>query len=455
MKINDVLSLSWRNLMRRKTRTFLTILSVVIGIVSIILMLSFGFGIQKQQEASIKMLGNLTTVSVNPMNYFDPNSDGPVPTSGIITDKVLEEIKQNPLVKGAFGVKRGNFQISTNTKDLEFWNQIQIFSIKDLKENGVTLQDGTPIPDLRDFEYFVTAETYPFKVKRSSNDRWGEFQDMEPLYDFDFANAKINFLLGYKDSGQSIFDGGKTYEEVKAVFRGKLARSDYLESGTIIVSESTAEKLNQKLQKLYGETQSKKPKRNIKIYDEAKVFAKTIDDVQQVIDNVKEKGLNAYSNIDFINAEKEQARVIQLVLGGIGSIALLVSAIGISNTMLMSIHERTKEIGVMKVIGAQVRDVRRIFLIEAMLIGVLGGIIGVLISIGASSIANNIANNSMNSIGIGMMMESEDVWKGISYIPIWLPLIAVAFSGLIGLLAGYLPARRATKLSAIEAIRTN
>ncbi len=72
--------------------------------------------------------------------------------------------------------------------------------------------------------------------------------------------------------------------------------------------------------------------------------------------------------------------IIQAVLGGIGAISLLVAAIGITNTMVMSIYERTKEIGVMKVIGASLRDIKRLFLFESALIGLLGGILGIIFS---------------------------------------------------------------------------
>jgi ABC-type antimicrobial peptide transport system permease subunit len=135
------------------------------------------------------------------------------------------------------------------------------------------------------------------------------------------------------------------------------------------------------------------------------------------------------------------------VLGGIGSISLIVAAIGIANTMVMSIYERTREIGVMKVIGASVSDVRRIFLTEASLIGLLGGVLGIALSIGISQLLNYIFRSTEAGIRLG----ADAV---ISIIPIWLIALSLIFSSLIGLMAGYFPAKRATKLSAIEAIKT-
>lgn len=140
-------------------------------------------------------------------------------------------------------------------------------------------------------------------------------------------------------------------------------------------------------------------------------------------------------------------RVVRWIFAGIGSISLLISAIGIANTMLMSIHERTREIGVMKVIGAQIGDIRLIFLVESMLIGIIGGIIGVLFSYLFSFGINHFFAQSM-------LGDGYDIEQKISLIPFWLPFAAFGFSALIGLVAGYLPAKRATQISAIEAIRT-
>ena len=114
----------------------------------------------------------------------------------------------------------------------------------------------------------------------------------------------------------------------------------------------------------------------------------------------------------------------------------------------MSIQERTKEIGVMKVIGAQIKYIRRMFLFEAMSISIIGGIIGVIISFGSSILINNFYQNNFQEF------TPPGAFKGISYLPIWLPVLALVFSAFIGLVSGYLPAKKATKLSAIEAIRT-
>ncbi len=136
--------------------------------------------------------------------------------------------------------------------------------------------------------------------------------------------------------------------------------------------------------------------------------------------------------------------MIQAVLGGIGAISLLVAAIGIANTMMMSIYERTKEIGVIKVLGCDMGAIRNMFLIESGCIGFMGGVAGLLLSYGLS-----FGMNRFQAIGALMVGQEGD----ISRIPSWLSLTAVGFAILVGMVAGFFPSLRAMRLSPLAAIR--
>jgi ABC-type antimicrobial peptide transport system permease subunit len=126
-----------------------------------------------------------------------------------------------------------------------------------------------------------------------------------------------------------------------------------------------------------------------------------------------------------------------------------VAALGITNTMIMSIYERTREIGIMKVLGCLLGDIGKMFLLEAGLIGAIGGLLGILFSQGVSFLMNKAG---VSLIG-GMIYTGSGVTR-ISIIPVWLMLAAVAFATFVGLVSGFYPARRAMKLSALSAIRT-
>jgi len=178
------------------------------------------------------------------------------------------------------------------------------------------------------------------------------------------------------------------------------------------------------------------------VYTQANVQADDMENVDELANEIRALGYNVTTNVELIDSMKSQFAMVQAVLGGIGAVSLLVAAIGIANTMMMSIYERTKEIGVMKVIGCSLKNIRQLFLIEAGFIGFLGGVAGNLLSALISGVINMfVSGDSMGFSG------------NISYIPVWLVMLSMAFAVLVGMLAGYFPAVRAMKLSPLAAIR--
>ena len=135
--------------------------------------------------------------------------------------------------------------------------------------------------------------------------------------------------------------------------------------------------------------------------------------------------------------------MVQAVLGGIGAVSLFVAAIGIANTMMMSIYERTKEIGVMKVLGCDMRNIRDMFLLESGFIGFMGGVAGIILSLTISFLINRFVGAQALT---GMPGD-------LSRIPLWLNAAALCFAVFVGMAAGFLPATRAMKLSPLAAIR--
>lgn len=184
-------------------------------------------------------------------------------------------------------------------------------------------------------------------------------------------------------------------------------------------------------------------------YDRVSVNVDKMDNVEAVLKEIQEIGFQAYSDAEYMESMQKQSQTTQLVLGGIGAVSLFVAAIGIANTMMMSIYERTKEIGILKVLGCAMGNIRTLFLMEAAFIGFFGGMLGIGISYGISAVINKVAGNMYGDA----YMYGSNAQSSISYIPPWLALAALGFAVLIGIISGFLPALRAMKLSPLAAIR--
>jgi ABC-type antimicrobial peptide transport system permease subunit len=166
---------------------------------------------------------------------------------------------------------------------------------------------------------------------------------------------------------------------------------------------------------------------------------------QDVEDRIKTLGFSAFSLNDALEGAKRGFLVLDIVLSLIGSIALAVSSLGIVNTMVMSILERTREIGIMKAVGGSDGDIRRIFLIEASAIGVFGGAAGVVLGWAVGRVIN---------FGANVYIQSQGGTPGNLFsLPIWLIAGAIGFSIVVSLIAGSYPAARAARLDPIQALR--
>ena len=169
--------------------------------------------------------------------------------------------------------------------------------------------------------------------------------------------------------------------------------------------------------------------------------------VQDVEKQIRALGYNTDSSMSYLTEMQEQSKFLRTILGAIGIIAFFVAALSITNTMIMSIYERTREIGVMKVLGCRVRDVRSMFLVEAGIIGLVGGIFGVFLSYGAAALLNYLGKDSGGILGY------STGGANISVIPPWLSLVALALACCVGIVSGLYPAIRATRLPALEALK--
>ena len=196
-------------------------------------------------------------------------------------------------------------------------------------------------------------------------------------------------------------------------------------------------------------------------YNEIYVKARDISQVADIEKEIKKMGYSTYSMESVRKPLEEEARKQQMMLGGLGAVSLFVAALGITNTMIMSISERTREIGVMKALGCYLGNIRAVFLMEAGFIGLIGGVIGGALSFIISVVMNVLTNEAVKGMEINSL---ETLWTMIttamapenspmSIIPLWLYGFAIVFSIIIGLGSGFYPANKAVHISAMEAIK--
>lgn len=176
-------------------------------------------------------------------------------------------------------------------------------------------------------------------------------------------------------------------------------------------------------------------------YDLVWVKAEKVSDVQRISNLIKQAGFDTYSQNDMLETVKKQARQLQGVLGALGLVSLLISGIGVANTMMMSINERTREVGILKVLGTEFSDIARMFLTEAFLVGLIGGVAGLLVSF----LLKQLIPKVLASLA-GMEIRCAFTW--------WLILGSVLFAGVVALIAAWIPAKKAMNISPNEAIRS-
>lgn len=179
------------------------------------------------------------------------------------------------------------------------------------------------------------------------------------------------------------------------------------------------------------------------IYSSAIIEAVDMEQVDTLVKQLQDMGYQAESNKEFVDYIQKIMKIAQMVLAGIGMIALVVAVIGIGNTMTTAVYDRIHEIGILKVLGSDPEELLYLFLLESGLLGGMGGLLGVILSYG-------IVEVFVNRMAVKLM----ELPKGtvLAVIPWWLAVAAVIFSILLGVLAGFFPAKWAAGLKPIKAL---
>lgn len=444
MNRNDIFHMCLQNLMRRKSRTFLTVLGVLIGCCSIVIMVSLGIGMKESQDKLLAQMGDLTIITVN----APQGGRGKVK----LDDALVRQIKTLPGVeavtpKQSLEAESIRLLCGTGNRYVAEWSSVAGLDTDSMEQMGYQLTQGS-IPK-RSGDVVVGQYTaYNFKDTirpegMNMVNRWGGELDGyagdENLPDPFFDPLKQKLTLEVETQS------GKFTFPLNPV---GIAKEDYSKgsetSDGIILSLSDLRKL---LDKVQGNQKKAVP------YGSVLVKVWDITQVETVESNIKSMGYSTESMESIRKPMEKEAQQKQMMLGGLGAISLFVAALGITNTMIMSISERTREIGIMKALGCYVTDIRVMFLSEAGAIGLIGGVIGCVISFIASVVINLVSLGFSLENLLPAIVGDEGISR-VSVIPPWLLLFAVAFSVLIGLGSGYYPANKAVAIPALEAIKS-
>ena len=386
-----------------KLRTLLTLLGIIIGVGAVIAMVSLGFGVKEQIKDNISRLGS---------NLLIVQSGGRTATGARIqagsgarlTDDDAKAIEKNidgikyvaPMVSRGYQLVVGNQNWTTNVQG----STPNIIDIRDY-----TVEEGRNIND-----HDMAGKDRVCVIGKTIVENL--FPDGDPVgktIRINKAPFKVVGVLGAK--GQS--SGGQDQDDVVFV---PLTTAMNRMMGITYVNNITIQAMNEN------------------VIDSVQAEVENLLRIRHRIKNSEDDDFPGRNLAALMDTMMSTANTITMLLGCIAAISLLVGGIGIMNIMLVSVTERTREIGIRKALGATYNNILLQFLIESAVIGIIGGFLGVLLGIGASYAISTFAE-----------------WKTVISVPII--IISVVFSVGIGVFFGIYPARKAALLDPIEALR--
>lgn len=452
MKFSDLLLMSISNLWKRKLRTVLTVLGVVIGITSIVVMVALGNGLKESMLENITSYSSITQIEVSSGRSWNASSSSQTEEM-LLNDELVNNLKSMEHVTDVYP----QLSVSVIAKSGKYMSYMDICGMtqEGLASLDLPVAEGTLPKNNGEFKLFYGSSvlTNFYEEKTNNYPYWdkGELPDIDLMKNpmFIIFDTDAYWSSKNSDGGSATKPPKKYLVEASGIMAGE--PNDWTNNSSSVFCDIDALKAQLKRVFKRNVIPGQPTRKNGKPYNElfyTKLIVQVDDmeNVQALTQMLQDEGYNAYSDAEWIQSETEQMNTIQLVLGAIGAVSLLVAAIGITNTMMMSIYERTKEIGVMKVLGCDIRNIQSLFLMEAGFIGFIGGLLGLAFSYGIGAIINHLLAASDMGAQMGMS-------GGICRIPPWLSPLAVIFAILIGMIAGFLPSLRAMRLSPLAAIR--
>lgn len=468
MNLLDMAELAFDNLRRTKLRTALTTLGVVIGIGALTSMISFGTGMQKNiaetfEENDLFTSLFVTVADVEEMARADPDQvqellEEPPPP---LTDETVEAIREVEGVELVFPELRFPVRIQVDGNETRTL----------LRALPASMSAYKPFSEITYGEFFESDESREVVVRWETLERLGIIVEEEPSgtaegdttgetrsvhpdsilgkplvvisSTLDISKIPRNPMQAFSLARDMPVKEAVTELTIGGIMKQSAAFGSNTWNAGILVPIETAREIPSLGFSSVWEILRRQSRGDA--YASIYVRVDEIDHVEAARDSLESMGLNVFSIADQLEEIKRGFLIMDAVLGAVGTIALVVAALGIINTMVMSILERRREIGVMKAIGGSEDDIKMIFVVEAGTIGLVGALLGLVLGWVVTRIANFVANS--------YLLPDEAPFINFFHFPVWLIFGAVAFSLVVSLAAGLYPAVRAARVDPVTALR--
>lgn len=401
LRIMQLVDIAFKNLFHKKLRTGLTVSGVIIGIGSVTFLLSFGFGLRDVVTKQVVDSNSVRTVDVSPAkaNLVTLDSEN------------IARINRTPGV--------------VSTAPVYFY--AGKIDYANAKTQAVVYGVGQKYIDLTSFNR-VAGSMPNFKENSS--------------YDSLYVSTTYAQAIGVKNPNQLV--GKKLAVSIDLILpknseqQKKTITHDGIVKGIIDNGQGSEIYVNEKVFTEAG----------VDTANQLKVLAQDKKDVPNIQQKVESLGFVSVSPLQTLEEINQIFRILTIIFLGFGAIGLIIATLGMFNTLTISLLERTKEIGLMVALGARKRDIKRLFIVEAVGLALIGGILGII----GAGIVSMTTNYLLNQMALSRGVANS--FQIFSY-PAWMIGVLLLFSAVLGLLVVYLPARRAARINPIEALKSS
>ncbi|MBN1649881.1 MAG: FtsX-like permease family protein [Bacteroidales bacterium] len=444
MTLSDYFLTSLSNIRKNRLRSLLTIVGVAVAIGALTSMMSFGIGLQGNFNEAIKKNRLISKITVLPKE-----SDGKkLP----VTDSIITIISKIDGVESVFKENRIPTKIIFNNTDKNTTIKTIPYTFNKYFTPGCYLAGGHFESD-SSHSLIITESFIKELVKNSDSTLKDNIEKIDSILPT-LIGTKITVSVITIDMSimSNMFTAMATLMSNKLPFRDSLITftiSGIVELGTmsdfgtgVYITETVAQKIPQMNFENIWDLLDKK---DVSMVQAATVYTTGIKETESVTQQIKNMGYNARSILDEMKELKQLFYIMDSILGAIGIMALFIATLGLVNTLIMSIYERTREIGILKSLGAGNWQIRKLFIIEAGCIGLIGAIIGIPLGWAVTELIDAILFSTL----------FRDVQEEIILFsfPWFLIIGAIIFSTIFSILAGLYPAVRASKVDPVKALR--